>query len=356
MKQIKILLIGSGFAAGLHMEGYKRAGGVEIAAICSTLPDQIKALAAKNSLSGFQTFTDYKEAIQQTDCDLVDVCVPNHLHYEVCMAALEKGRNVICEKPLATTVAHGREMTEKAKAMGRHIYYAEDWLFAPAILRAMEIMEEGALGQICYMRARECHSGSHNPLNLSVALCGGGAMMNLGIHPLGLVMAMKKHDWVELTAMGSGGGAKNHLHKACEGEDLSACFMTFGDGSSALIEANYLATGGMEDCLDFYGDKGCLHINLNHEGPIACFSIPGVQYTIEKAEVTTGWSHPAFDEMYTLGYTGEIAHFVACCREDVDARFGMRGEDGLEYLETLQLIYQSMREGRKVANPRRCSQ
>jgi len=354
MDKARVLLVGSGFAAGLHMEGYIRSGAAaEIVGVCSTLPDQIDALIQKYRLPNVQKFTDYREAIGRVDCDLVDVCVPNFLHYEICMAALGKGRDVICEKPFATTVGHAREMVAKAAAVSRHIYYAEDWLCAPAIVRALQIVEEGALGRICYMRARECHSGSHSPYAQTIAFCGGGAMIHLGIHPLAFVLALKRHDWVELTAFGSSGMERNHIHKSLEGEDLAACFLTFGDGSSALVEANYVTTGGMEDCIDFYGDKGCLHLDLNQQGPISCYSIPGVSYTVEKAEVTTGWSRPSYDEMYTLGYIDEIRHFVECCSLDQDARFGLRGEDGLAAMEALQCIYQSMREGRKITNPKK---
>lgn len=351
--KIRVLIIGSGFSAGLHLSGYKQAGSaVNIVGICSTQPDQAKALAEKYGLEGCGISEDYEKAIAEIECDLVDICVPNFLHYPVCMKALEKNRDVLCEKPLATTVEHAREMVETANAKKRNIYYAEDWICAPAIMRAREIVEEGALGNIVYMRARECHSGSHSPYAQTIAMCGGGAMMNLGIHPLVLMLAIKNHSWVSVTAFGTGGKEKNVMHKALEGEDLAGCHVVFEDGSSALIEANYITTGGMEDVIDFYGDKGCLHLNLNQEGPISCYSVPGLRYTVEKAEVTTGWSHPAYDEMFTLGYIGEILHFVDCCRKGEPAMVGMRGEDGLEGLELLHCVYQSLSQGRRVENPR----
>jgi len=349
---IRVLIVGSGFSAGLHLSGYRQAGNaVRIVGICSTLPDQAKALAEKFGLAHCQISEDYEKAIAETDCDLVDICVPNYLHYPVCMKALDMNRDVLCEKPMATSVSHAREMVETANKKNKHIYYAEDWVCAPAIKRAREIADEGALGNIVYMRARECHSGSHSPYAQTLAMCGGGAMMHLGIHPLVLMLAMKDHRWTSVTAFGTGGKEKNVLHKALEGEDLAGCHVVFEDGSSALVEANYVTTGGMEDIIDFYGDKGCLHVNLNQEGPISCFSVPGLKYTVEKAEVTTGWSHPAYDEMFTLGYIDEIRHFVDCCRKGEAAMVGMRGEDGLAGLQLLECVYQSLSEGRRVDNP-----
>ena len=80
------------------------------------------------------------------------------------------------------------------------------------------------------------------------------------------------------------------------------------------------------------------------------FSIPGIDYTIEKAEVTTGWSNVAVDEKYQLGYCGEINHFVDSALAGKDAQVGLRGIDGLETLRVINLIYKSAREGVNVKN------
>jgi predicted dehydrogenase len=83
---------------------------------------------------------------------------------------------------------------------------------------------------------------------------------------------------------------------------------------------------------------------------VKVFSIPGLAYTVEKAEITTGWSTPAVDEKYSLGYCGEINHFVDCARAGMDADVGLRGLDGLETLKVINLIYKSAREGRQIRN------
>jgi len=94
-----------------------------------------------------------------------------------------------------------------------------------------------------------------------------------------------------------------------------------------------------------------VHVDLNFSSPVTCYSIPGVNYVIEKVDVTTGWSKPAVDEKYNLGYVGEIGHFIECCANDRDAIIGLRGIDGLEALKVINYIYQSAREGKKIINP-----
>ncbi len=350
-KKIKVLLLGASFSADLHMDGYSRTEKAKVVAICDKSTDRVKSLAKDYSITDYIAYTDIEEALEKTDCDLVDICLPNFLHCEAAVLALEKGKDIICEKPLATTVEDAQKIVDTAARKGRHIYYAEDWLFAPAIRRALSIVSEGAIGKLLYVRARECHSGSHSPFAQKIAYCGGGCMIHLGIHPISFMLSQKNNEWTELVAMTSGGEKNNLIYKEMEGEDWSACLIRFRDGTSALLEGNYITKGGMEDILDFYGTEGCLHVDLNFTGPISCFSMPGVNYVIEKAEMNTGWTRPAVDEKYHLGYVDEIEYFIDCCSEGKDARIGLRGSDGLEALKVIACIYQSAKEGKKISNP-----
>ncbi|NJD03271.1 MAG: Gfo/Idh/MocA family oxidoreductase [Ruminiclostridium sp.] len=350
-KKVRVLLIGAAFSADLHMDGYSRCTDIaEIVAICDKDISRVEALGSRYGISGYEVYDNYEKAIEEVDCDLVDICMPNFLHHDVAMAAFKKGRDVISEKPLATTVEDAVEMVEAAAKSGGKLYYAEDWLFAPALNKALSIVEEGAIGKPLYIRARESHCGSHSPFAQTIKYCGGGSMVHLGIHPIGFMLALKNGRWTELTAMTSGGLQNNFIHKGMEGEDWAACMIKFDDGTSALLEANYLTMGGMEDIIDIYGEKGCMHLDLTFSSAISCYSIPGLSYTVEKAEITTGWSKPAVDEKFNLGYVNEIRHFMECCLKGGDARVGLRGIDGLEALKVINLIYRSAKEGVKIIN------
>ncbi|MDY6867145.1 MAG: Gfo/Idh/MocA family oxidoreductase [Chloroflexota bacterium] len=350
-EKVKILLVGAAFSADLHSDGYARIPNrVEIVGIVDKVVEKAHALADKYGFQNYTVYDDYEKAIEEVDCDAVDVCLPNFLHHSVTIAALKKGRNVICEKPLATTVEDAREMVETAKAVGKHIYYAEDWLGSPALRKARELVKSGAIGELKFVRARECHSGSHSPFAQTIEYCGGGAMVHLGVHPVGFMLALKNNRWKELVAMTSGGGDTNLIHKTMEGEDWAGALIRFEDGTVAVLEANYVTHGGMEDQIDFYGTKGCLHVDLTFSSPIKGFSISGFDYTVEKAEITKGWSKPAVDERYNLGYVAEIDHFIECIAEGCAARTGLRGVDGLETLKVINLIYKSHREGTRILN------
>ena len=351
MKKLKVLLIGAAFSADLHSDGYSRIlDKVDIVGICDKNTDAIKSLADRYGFTGYEVYDNYDDAIAKCDCDLVDICMPNFLHHDVAIKAMNAGRDIICEKPLATTVEDAKDMVDTAARLGKHIYYAEDWLFAPAFRKAISLIESGQLGKVLYVRARECHSGSHSPFAQTIKYCGGGCMVHLGVHPVTFMLAMKDNKWSELSAMTSGGGEKNLVHQKMEGEDWAGAFMRFADGTYATLEANYITTGGMEDILDVYCEKGTIHVDLSFSGPVKVFSIPGLDYTIEKAEVTTGWSNVAVDEKYTLGYCGEINHFVDSALEGKDAQVGLRGIDGYETLRVINLIYKAANEGVNIKN------
>lgn len=350
-EKIRVLLIGAAFSADLHMEGYDRSKDLaSVVAFCDKDQKRVDDLAKKYGIKDYVKYDDYKKAIEEVECDVVDICLPNFLHYEVALCAFKKGRHVISEKPLATTVDNAREMIDAANIAGKKLYYAEDWLFAPALNKAMSFIDEGGIGKPMYFRARECHNGSHSPFTQTIKYCGGGCMVHLGIHPVGFMLALKNNKWTELVAMTSGGGKDNFIHTKMEGEDWSACIIKFQDGTSALLEANYITSGGMEDVIDIYGTEGCMHIDLTFSSAIKCFSEPGLSYTVEKADFTKGWSTPAVDEKFNLGYVNEIRHFMECAKEGIDAKVGLRGIDGLESLKVINLIYKSAKEGIKIVN------
>ena len=350
-KKVKVLLVGAAFSADLHMEGYARCNDIAtVVAICDKDTTRIKSLADRYGIKDHQSFDDYEKAIAQVDCDLVDICLPNFLHKNVAILAFRKGRHVISEKPLATTVQDAKEMVDESIRACKKLFYAEDWLFAPALNKAISLINEGAIGKPLYIRARECHSGSHSPFTQTIKYCGGGSMVHLGVHPISFMLGIKAGGWTELVAMTSGGSETNLIHKKMEGEDWAVCTMKFNDGTTALLEANYVTVGGMEDIIDIYGTEGCMHIDLTFSSPIKCFSIQGLNYTVEKAEITTGWSNPAVDEKFNLGYIDEIRHFMECCSNNKDAKTGLRGIDGYETLKVINLIYKSAKEGVKITN------
>ena len=345
MDKVRVGIVGSRFSAMLHIHAYHALPHVEVVA-CAAI-DNLKEFATENNVP--DTYEDYNEMFARDDIDLVSICVPNFLHKELVLAAVKAGKKaVICEKPIATSMEDAELIVKTCKDAGVKLMYAEDWLFAPALVRAKEVIDEGAIGDILYIKAKETHPGSHSIYAQKVGYCGGGAMIHLGIHPIGWVRYLKNQEVVEAIGKSSGGGKKNLKHEYFEGEDWSVGILTFEDGTYAFVEGNYTTVGGLDDTIEIYGTEGTIKIDLAKGSPITMFSLPGYKYSIEKAEITTGWSMPAVDEERNLGYFDEIAYFVECVRTGEEPMFGVRGEDGVAALDITMAIYESSKTGKAV--------
>ena len=342
--KVTVGIIGSMFAAELHIDGYRRLPHVEVAAVAAKTVEEAQPFAEKYHID--KVFGDYHELLALPEIDLVSAAIPNFLHHDVVLAACEAGKHVVCEKPLATTAADAAEMVAAARNAGVRLMYAEDWIFAPALVRAREIIDEGAIGKVLFVKAKECHNGSHSIYAQNKKYCGGGAMIHLAIHPLGWVRWMKGCEIVEVMARMTAGGNGNLLHKDYTGEDWSCAILTFEDGTVGLVEGNYVTWGGIDDRVEVYGSEGSLHVNLTQGSPVTCYSRPGLKYAIEKADMTVGWTRPAVDEWWQLGYANEIAHFVDCVRFDREPARGVRAEDGLALMRVLEAVYASAQSGR----------
>ena len=344
MDKIKIGIVGSKFAAMLHAESYKRCIYAEIKSVSAI--DNLNEFADEYKIP--KRYEDYHEMFEKEDINLVSVCVPNFLHKDVVIAAAEAGKDIICEKPLATSMTDAEKMINVCRENNVKLMYAEDWVFAPALTRAKQICKEGAVGEILYIKAKETHNGSHSIYAQKKEYCGGGSMIHLGIHPIGFLPWFVGKEIIEVMGMKSGGEEKNLLHKNYSGEDWATALVTFENGIRGFVEGNYITCGGMDDIIEIYGTDGNLHIDLTKGSPISAYSRRGYGYAVEKADFTYGWTKPAVDEIQSLGYFNEISHFVDCVRNNTEPKEGTRGEDGLKALAVVTAIYESAETGKLV--------
>jgi predicted dehydrogenase len=345
MEKLKIGIVGSKFAAMLHAESYKRSPSVVMHSVAAI--DNLNEFADTYNIP--KRYSDYREMFEKEDIDLVSVCVPNYLHKELVVAAVDAGQKaIICEKPLATSLQDGLEMVKVCREKNVKLMYAEDWIFTPALIRAKEICQEGGIGDILYVKAKETHNGSHSIFAQKKEFCGGGSMIHLGIHPIGFLPWLVERDISKVMGMKTGGEDKNLLHKNYTGEDWSAALLTFDNGVRGFVEGNYITCGGMDDKVEIYGTEGNIHVDITMGSPLTVYSRPGYKYAIEKADYTHGWTQPAVDEFMSLGYVNEINHFVDCVQNDKEPQFGTTGEDGLKAIAITYAIYESAEKERMV--------
>ncbi|NOY09507.1 MAG: Gfo/Idh/MocA family oxidoreductase [Spirochaetes bacterium] len=338
-------IVGAKFAGSFHVETWRTVRDAEIVAV-SDIDDSVREEFMKK-YSIPKGYHDYNDLVTDSSVEIVDVCVPNFLHAEVSIAAMNAGKNVVCEKPFATNLSDGEKVVEISEKTGVNYFYAEDWIFAPALVRAKAILDEGAIGRPLYFKGRESHGGSHSPFAQKIRFCGGGSMIHLAIHPAGYfynLLGMPE------TVMGrcSAGGNGNMIHPEFEGEDWGIGVLGYGDGTQATIEGNYITHGGMDDTVEIYGTEGIIRAELTFGSPLSVFSMKGYSYAVEKAEFTKGWTRPAVDEHQSLGYKSELNHFLACIKNEEKQIGGTKAEAGFNVLRIIDAVYRSNREGKVI--------
>ena len=347
MEKVRIGIVGSKFAADFHCDSYSRNEHAELVAVAAI--DNLEEISSKWKIP--HAYDSYEKMFEREDIDLVSVCVPNFLHHPVVLAAARAGKHVVCEKPLATTGGAAREMIRVCDEQGVKLMYAEDWCFAPALKRVHELVEEGGIGRVLYVKAKECHNGSHSQFTKKRATCGGGSFIHLGIHPIGYLLYLLgrgSNPVVEVTGRMNGGMEDNYVHRDQEGEDFGVGILRFRNGEFGLVEGNYITVGGMDDKVEIYGTEGLLKVDLTFGSPIQCYSRPGISYSIEKTDHNLGWTRPAVDEFYSLGYVEELRYFVDCVRNDEQPFYGVNGRSGLACIELVEALYRSNETGRTV--------
>ncbi|MGB5609684.1 Gfo/Idh/MocA family protein, partial [Eudoraea sp.] len=158
-KQIRIGLIGYGFMGRTHSNAYKRMGDFfpeleyrpVLKAVCARNKERLKAFAEQWGYESFET--DWKTLIARDDIDAVDICTPNNMHAQIAIAAAEAGKMVLCEKPLARTVAEAQPMVAAVEKAGVNNTVWYNYRRIPAVTLAKQLIDAGKLGKIFHYRA-----------------------------------------------------------------------------------------------------------------------------------------------------------------------------------------------------------
>lgn len=158
-KQLRIGLVGTGFMGRTHSNGYNRVDNFfpelqyspVLKAVCSRNKEKVQAFADQ---WGYQSVeTDWKTLIARNDIDAVDICTPNDMHAEIAIAAAKAGKMILCEKPLARTLAESKSMLDAAEKAGVKNTVWYNYRRLPAVTLAKQIVDSGKLGKIFHYRA-----------------------------------------------------------------------------------------------------------------------------------------------------------------------------------------------------------
>jgi len=343
MKEIKVGMIGSGFIARVHCQALATLPGVRVTAQCS--PNEQRRLAFVKELGISESYPDHRQLLAEARVDVVVVATPNHLHAPMALDVISAGKHVIMEKPLCLTLDQADQIIDAARRQGVLVAYAEELCFVPKYLRAKELADAGAVGQVYRVNQVEKHEGPYSPWFWQTRQAGGGILMDMGCHSiefarwfLGKPPVRAVTAWMDTVLHGD----------KTEMEDDVIVLLEFATGQTALLESSWALLGGMDSITHVFGTAGVIHADLLKGMGLQVYSQPGYG---EYAPATRGWSYPDYEWSWQNGYPQEDAHFIECIRTGTQP--AESADDGRAVLEIMLACYASAASGRRIELPYR---
>ncbi len=336
---LRIGLVGAQFIGNLYLHSMRKVQGGEVVAVAS--PNSAEEFAGRWGIE--RHYKDYRSMIEDCELDAVAIAAPNDLHYDVCLAAADAGKHVLCEKPLALSLEEADTIIAACKRAGVVLMYGENLLFAPMYVRLRELARRGKVGDPFLVKQAQCHGGPYSTWFWDVERAGGGALMDLGCHSIHAI-CWTLGMWPEAVSATLGQFA--HGAKT-DAEDHAEVTLHFPGGLIGMAEASWAMPGGL-DYLEVYGTQGRLTANLERGPAIAMYAAAGEEAT-GPAHREPAWQYPMYEEAWQFGFEQELQHFVDVCagREELQST----GEDGRRVLEIIFAAYESARLGRRVELP-----
>ena len=188
---LRIGIIGcGGIANGKHMPALKKQKDVQMVAFCDIIEERAVKAAKDYGTPDAKTYTDYKKLLEDKTIDVVHVCTPNKEHSFITIDALEAGKHVMCEKPMAKTYAEAKAMLDAAKRTGRKLTIGYQNRHTPQALYVKQACDEGVLGDIYYANAIALRRRAVPTWGvfLNEDEQGGGTLIDIGTHALDLTL------------------------------------------------------------------------------------------------------------------------------------------------------------------------
>jgi predicted dehydrogenase len=192
-KKLKVGIIGcGGIAAQKHLPSIAGINEAEVTAFCDIIPERAEELCKKFGVQGAKTYTDYKDLLKDGSIDVVHVCTPNRSHSPITVDALEAGKHVMCEKPMATSYAEAKKMSDAAKKTGKLLTIGYQYRCMPAPLYLKKVCERGDLGDIYFAKAHAIRRRGVPTWGvfLKEKEQGGGPLIDIGTHALDMTLWM----------------------------------------------------------------------------------------------------------------------------------------------------------------------
>ena len=326
---LRIALIGTGFMGRMHTHAWRTAPRFfdlpltpQPALLVGHRADATAEAAARWEWP--EHSVDWREAVERDDIDVIDICTPGQTHAEIALAALAAGKHVLCEKPLANSVAEAEEMTDAAARAGVVAMCGFSYRRTPALTLARELIAAGRVGEIRHVRAQYLQdwlsdSDAPHTWRLDRDRAGSGALGDIGAHSIDTAQWLTGQDITAVSATlrtfvtsrprrgaveGLGGVAADTTDRLPVTVDDAAAFTAHFDGGAlGVFEATRLATGRRNaNRIEINGDRGAIAFDFERMNELEVYDAAAdVAQGFRRVQVTEA-QHPYAGAWWPVGH------------------------------------------------------
>lgn len=347
-KTLKVGVIGVGGIARTHYPGWKESPHAEIVALADINAEVLTRMGGELGVT--KLYEKPEDLIADKDLDIVDVCTPNRYHTPLTVAALEAGKHVICEKPLAPTPADIRQMIAARDKSKRLLMTAQHFRFEGASKALKAEIDGGALGDVYHARSWMLRrSGAPTSAGfVQKRHSGGGPCIDIGVHILDLTLWMMGSPRpVTVTGVtqdrlrklpGAFSNWGGPIPDFWDVEEFASAFVRFANGATLVLEVSWLLnhpkTHGEDMQMWLYGDKGGAHWpgNTIHQTNNATRQHVDIQLQMKEGGEAHAKECVAFAEAVANGKPSPVP-----------------AEQSLDVITILDGLYRSAASGREIA-------
>lgn len=350
MKKLKVGVIGVGNISKEHIQAYLNNPQVELYAFCDINEQQLKSMAEKYGVS--RIFTDKEEMLALPELDAVSICTWNSEHAPCTIAALNAGKHVLCEKPMAITVEEALSMKEAAERNKKLLQIGFVRRFGNDCKVLKDFIQQDFLGEIYYAKATYLRRNG-NPMGWfgDLSRSGGGPLIDLGVHVIDLTRYLMGNPkpisvyGVTFHKLGNRSELKDKKdyvsasateHDICDVEDMASAMIRYDNGAVLSVETSFsLNLKKPQGTIELFGTKGgaCLDPELE-----LYTDINGYMADVNLCSPTA----LSFDGLFQK----EIDHFIDCILNGSECR--APAQDGIDIIRILRAIYKSAETGHEV--------
>lgn len=350
MSKIKVGIIGVGSISNEHIKAYQKNKNVELYAFCDINEEQLNMMGDKYGVE--RRFTNMEDMLALNEIDAVSVCTWNSAHAPCTIAALNAGKHVLCEKPMATSKEEAEKMKEAADKNGKILMIGFVRRFGNDCAILKDFISTDYFGEIYYTKATYLRrKGNPGGWFGNKELSGGGPLIDLGVHVIDLVRYLlgkpkpisvygatfhklgNRSHIKDSSGYSSAGKSENDI---CNVEDLATGMIRFDNGAVLQVEASFsLNIKQDKGEIELFGEKAGAKLNPELE-----------IYAEENGYMTnvtlTTPTALSFDNLFA----NEIDHFVSCV---VDGNKCIStAQDGIEIMAILDALYESAKTGHEI--------